>query len=139
MVKNAVARRFRAQRPGETELAADTVTSAAPPPAALNRKELTHQIQQALISLARSRRVALELSQEGLSAKQIASVVNCTENAARRRVQKAKQDLIRILSHCGDSCALDQRRPEQCPAQEEDFSCLKYLFLRKLRAHGQRS
>jgi RNA polymerase sigma factor (sigma-70 family) len=133
IAKNLLARRFRVRRPCETELSPEVAAAAPSPRDALERSEVAHQIAQALDLLADSRRLALTASQEGLSAKQIAASMGCTENAARILVQKARRELARLLSRCGDSCTLGKHGQDQCPARTSNFLCLKSLYYRQLR------
>jgi hypothetical protein len=50
----------------------------------MERNELGDQIAYALASLAQSHRHVMELSQNGLPAKQIASTADCTQKVAQR-------------------------------------------------------
>ena len=133
IAKNIVARRFRARRPGEVELGSCVAAPGPSPGETSEWDEVSRQVAQAVKSLAKSHRLALESSQTGLSAKQIAAGIGCTENAARRLVQKARKHLAHVLSRCGDSCVMNTDRQEQCPAFVKDFYCLKWLYVKSLR------
>ena len=133
IAKNIVARAFRDQRPDEVELSSYIAAPGLSPREALQRDEVSRQVAQAVKSLAKSHRLALQYSQAGLSARQIAARLGSTENAARILVQKARRELTRLLSRCGDSCAVDDGHPEKCPAKKENLQCLKYQYVRRLQ------
>jgi len=134
IAQNVVARGYRGETFNVGELPPDVASPTPTPDAAMERDELGDQIAQALASLAQSHRHVIELLQDGLAARQIASTADCTPKAVGRRLAKAKTQLRCILSRCGDSCLIDQQRPEQCPARKENLHCLKWLYISRLRS-----
>jgi DNA-directed RNA polymerase specialized sigma24 family protein len=108
------------------------------PHAALEQAEIAEQVAKAVDSLARSHRLAMELSLAGLSHKQIAAISHCTEKAARRRKEKAWGQLRIRLSKCGTSCVMDTPGQGQCPARARESTCLKYLAFQALRLRGHK-
>jgi RNA polymerase sigma-70 factor (ECF subfamily) len=133
IAQNVAARNYRGGKLDGGKLPPDAASPIPTPDVAMERDELGDQIAHALASLAQSHRHAMELVQDGLSAKQIASTADCTEKAVQRRLAKARKQMRNMLSRCGSSCALDQRRPDQCPARKENLHCLKWLYVRGLR------
>lgn len=109
------------------------------PHAAMEQDEIAGQVAQAVDSLAESHRLALELKQAGYSTKQIAAIVNCTEKAAQRRLEKARVQLRLALSRCGPSCVMGTPRQDQCPARAKELYCLKWLFIKNLRSQHKKT
>jgi RNA polymerase sigma-70 factor (ECF subfamily) len=134
VARNIVARRFRGKRPSEVGLPTDIAASDPSPHEALERDELARQVVQTMETLVKLHRLALEASQSGLSAREIAARLGCTENAARHLVQKARKNLARALSRCGVDCAVDQGHPDECPAKIKNLHCLKSIYSSQLRS-----
>ena len=134
VARSMVDDRYEGQLAADRKFSADTQSSNLSPHVAMEQDEMAQQVTQAVDSLAESHRLALELSQTGSSAKQIAALSNCTEKAARRRVEKAKEQLKLALSRCGRSCVMGTPRQEQCPALTKELYCLKRLYAKKLRS-----
>lgn len=111
---------------------ADIISSAPSPAVVAERTELAGQIDRAIDSLAESHRLAMEMSQAGLSAHQIATISNCTEKAAQRRVEKARDRMKQLLCRCGKACVMDSHRQEECPAFRNGLECLKYWYMRQI-------
>lgn len=103
------------------------------PETVTDQRELARRIAEALAALSQSNRQALELSQQGLSTKQIASHCGCTEKAVRRRVEKTREQLQLTLSRCGRMCVMLTGRADLCPARKKNFYCLKWLYMHHLR------
>ena len=117
------------------ELSVNMASSALSPGDAVAQDELARQLTRAVETLAKSHRMALEMSQAGVSAKRIAAISNCTEKAAQRRVEKAREQLTRALSRCGSACVMDTHGEKECPARKENLYCLKFIYRRVLRLH----
>mgnify|MGYP006304564789 CR=1 FL=1 len=129
MVRNALADRCRQRGAmGGTHVSHDLPARDASAAVAMERAELADRIARALDKLAASHRLALELRQAGLSAREIAAACHCSEKAARRRVEKARVRLRLSLSRCGASCVMGTARQSECPAHSRGEHCLKYLF-----------
>ena len=124
---------FRASTAKAVELTQEVALQARPADGIMEREELIRAVGRAVASLSESRRQALELSGSGLSAKQVAAISNCTENAARRRVQEAREELRLLLAPCGRSCVMGTESEEECPARKNTSCCLKWLYLNTLR------
>jgi len=137
VARSVVADRYARQRTVEGNLSLDIQSPDPSPHTAMEQAEIAQQIAQAVDSLAESHRLAMELSEAGLSYKQIASTSKCTEKAARRRKEKAWEQLRLRLSQCGPSCVLGTPRQGQCPARTKDLVCLKYLAFLSLRSRRQ--
>ncbi len=97
IVRNIVADRYRRQKVTEEELPGCAVSQMPLPEIEAMRKELICQVEAAMAGLSQAQRIAFQLAQEGQSAKRIATTFGCTENAARRRIQDAKENLKRAL------------------------------------------
>ena len=136
MARRIVADRYRESTATEKDIPGDLASSAASPVEIMEREDIASQIGRALGALAHSHRLAFELSQLGLSAKQMAVLTGCTEKAAQRRLEKSREELRYSLSACGNVCAIDSRRLDQCPARMKDSYCLKWLYVLHLRAHA---
>jgi RNA polymerase sigma-70 factor (ECF subfamily) len=134
VARSVVADRYEGQLAADGKLSADTQSSGLSPHAVMAQDEIAQQVARAVDSLAESHRLAMELRQTGSSAKQIAAISNCTEKAAQRRVEKAREQLRLNLSHCGPSCVMDAPRLGRCPAQAKELFCLKWLYSQQLRS-----
>ena len=139
IAKNLIADAHRDQVTEVVELPQETASSVCSPDAAMEQQELARQVACALDSLAESHRLALELSQAGLSHKQIATIAGSTEKAARRRTEKARAQLRISLSRCGPSCVMGTSHQRQCPAQAKEYCCLKYMCFKVLRLRRRES
>lgn len=111
-----------------------TISAAPSPLAMLERQELAQAIEHALEQLSRSQRQALLLTQDGLTARQIAAVAGTSEKAVHRRVAEAHGKLRAALSPCGRHCGKERQLPAPCPAEAENSFCLKRIYERYLRA-----
>ena len=132
IAQDVVTDTFRASTAKAVELTQEVALQARPADGIMEREELTRAVGRAVASLSESRRQALELS-AGLSAKQIAEICNCTENAARQRIQDARKELGLILAPCGHSCVIGTENEEKCPAPKKDCCWIKWLYLNMLR------
>ena len=99
----------------------------------LEQGEISQKITQAVDSLAKSHRMAMALYQVGLTYKEIAMELHCTEKASQRRVEKAKANLKLSLSLCGRSCVIGTSCHNQCPSNKNYFLCIKQLYFQALR------
>jgi RNA polymerase sigma-70 factor, ECF subfamily len=73
--------------------------SQEPPDQSLERQELIKQVQQALLSLPQTQRIALILSQyENMTYQEIATVLNTSVSAVESLIFRAKQSLRKKLS-----------------------------------------
>lgn len=133
MAKNMACHRSRGETLGSDEVTADIPMRSPSPDAALQWGEIGERIAQAMDSLSKARRLAMMLDLGGLTAKQIALQLGCTPKAAERLIEKARQDMVLALSHCGEDCAATAGHPDQCRAKKEDLHCLKSLYSRRLR------
>jgi len=93
----------------------------------MEAQELADQIHKAVTALSQTLRIVFEMKQRGLSAREAAAQLGCTQNAARRRLQKAQKKLDSALSYCG-TCSLNHQEHSDCPAQKQEVYCLKYLY-----------
>ena len=100
IARNVIARRLRDQRITEYELFPHVASLAPGSCELLEKDEIMRRISQAITSLKESHRIAVELSQKGLSSKQIAAQIGCTEKAVQRRLEKSKKKLRLALSDC---------------------------------------
>jgi RNA polymerase sigma-70 factor (ECF subfamily) len=134
VAKNVVVDRHRRSTNEDIGLPADGgVPSAVQLPiVVMEHAQRTCEIASAIDSLAESHRLVLTMDQRGLSAMEIASHFGCSENAVRRRLQKARKHLRSALSYCGDHCAIENQRAEKCPAQKKVY-CFKWLYIYDLR------
>ena len=132
MTRNAVADWFEKHADDADSLSVDVPSLGVSPEEAVEMNEIAREIGRAVDSLTESQRLAMELSESGLSYKQIAAIHNCTEKAAQRRVEKAREQLRQALSHCGPSCVLGTPQQDQCPAKTNNIYCLKYFIIKQM-------
>jgi RNA polymerase sigma-70 factor (ECF subfamily) len=95
------------------EIPGDAMSSMPSPDTVAEQKEFATAVSQALASLPPSRRLAFELYQEGLSARDIALCIGRTETAARRLVQKARNSLGKMEFTNGDCGSSGKGRRRQ--------------------------
>ena len=101
VVQSVVADQYAGQLAAGRNLPFEVESNEPSAHTAIEQAEMEQQVARAVDSLTHAHRLALALSQAGLTHKQIAAVTHCSEKAARRRTEKARQHLRLILSRCG--------------------------------------
>jgi RNA polymerase sigma-70 factor (ECF subfamily) len=128
MLRSAVVDLYRKRKAAMVDLSANTPSSEPRSDAIIEGLETASQVAEAMSTLTESHRRALDMRLAGLSYQQIASRCGCTVKAARRRAEKAREQLKMVLSRCGCMCVISTDQGA-CSMRRRGINCLKWSYV----------